>query len=316
MPDVSVIIACRNGAATLRETLESLVAQVWDGRWEIVLADNGSTDATAEIFADVARQRPDLVLRRVDASGRAGKSHALNVGIAAAGGRSLVFCDADDTVEPGWLAALAGALERHEFVACRMDLRRLNPDWVHAYRSRSDDMVLRRLSHAPFCALAGGGQFAFRRALFEDVGPFDEGFAVQEDHDYCIRAHLKGYQLHAVPEAVLNYRFRTDLGAIYRQSYSYARNRALLRRRYDPAPVLAPVAWGHLALRLARLAGGRLMRGLPGRSPSHLERARFRQRLGELLGDAVGAVRHGVAPRHPRRDARRMQAARLAQVPQ
>lgn len=243
MSDISVIVACRNGAATLHETLGSLVAQVWNGSWEIILADNGSTDASAQIFAEQARQRPDLALRRVDASARAGKSYALNVGIAAAHGRALLFCDADDTVEPGWLAALAGALERHDFVSARMDLRRLNPGWVHAYRSRKDDMLLRNLSHAPYCEITGGGQFGFRRAMFEDVGPFDEEFSVQEDHDFCIRAYLKDYRLYSVPEAVINYRFRTDFDAIYRQSYSYARNRARLRRRYDPSSVVDPAAW-------------------------------------------------------------------------
>ena len=49
--DISIVVPCRNGAGSLRGALESLVGQRWRRRWEIVLADNGSTDATCEVFA-------------------------------------------------------------------------------------------------------------------------------------------------------------------------------------------------------------------------------------------------------------------------
>ena len=54
MTEASVIIACLNGAATLGETLDSLTAQRWDRPWEIVFADNGSTDASVAIFEEHA----------------------------------------------------------------------------------------------------------------------------------------------------------------------------------------------------------------------------------------------------------------------
>ena len=109
-PALSVIIACRNGAATLGETLEGLVAQRWDRPWEIVLADNGSTDGSAALFRAVAAAHPECRMRVVDASGRPGKPFALNTGIAAARAPALAFCDADDVPGEGWLAAMGKAL--------------------------------------------------------------------------------------------------------------------------------------------------------------------------------------------------------------
>ena len=53
-----------------------------------------------------------------------------------------------------------------------------------------------------------------------------------EDIDFCVRAHLAGFELAFVPEAVYHYRFRGDLDGICRQAYSYTYYRALLRRRY------------------------------------------------------------------------------------
>ncbi len=246
-------------------------------------------------------------MRRVEAGAQRGKCHALNIGIAAARGAGILFCDADDTAAPGWLAAMAGALRQHDFVAARMNTRRLNPGWIQTYRQGEDTVGLRRLGCAPYCSIAGGGQIGFRRTLFDDVGPFDPAFAVQEDHDYCVRAHLKGYRLHLVPEAVFNYRFRSDPGAIFRQAHSYARHRALLRRRYDPQSPIAPLAWARLGLRIARLTGGRMVRVALARPSGDLDRARFNRRLGGLLGDAAGALAYGVAPSNPA--ARRVDAA-------
>ena len=144
MLDISVIIACFNGAATLPEALDSLVTQRWSRPWEIVFADNGSTDASVQIFEDYARRHPDLRMRVVDAGQRQGKNHALNVGIQAAEGRALLLCDADDTMAPGWLAAMGTALDRHAFVAARMDIRALNPDWTLAQRRLAQERELAR----------------------------------------------------------------------------------------------------------------------------------------------------------------------------
>lgn len=296
MVDVSVIIACHNGAATLDAMLESLAAQDWGGRWEIVFADNGSTDGSAVAFAAYAGRNPAVPMRRVDASAERGKSFALNIGIAASRGGSLLICDADDTVAAGWLAAMAGALERHDFVAARLDLARLNLGWVHAYRARDDSMMLRRLTHPPYCDIAGGCQLGFRRRLFDTLGGFDPAFAVQEDHDFCIRAHLNGYALHPVPEAVCHYRFRDDFAAIFRQSYSYARYRALLRKRHAPEPFLSRAPWLRLAQRLTRLTGGRLAKTVLARPYPPLDRARFNYKLGQTMGEAAGAIEFGVPP--------------------
>jgi glycosyltransferase involved in cell wall biosynthesis len=296
--DVSVIMACLDAEETLPEALASLTSQVWDGALEILLCDNGSTDASAAIFAAHARRHPGVAMRRIDASARRGKVHALNAGLAAARGDAFLFLDCDDTVAPGWLAAMAGALGRHDFVAAFTDPGALNEGWVEEYRARRRE-TLRRLTHPPFCRLAGGAEMGFTRRLYETVGGFDPAFAVQEDHDFCVRAHLAGFALEPVPEARYNYRFRADFGAIYRQAYAYARYRALLRRRYAREPFLSPRPWLALSRRLLRLGGGRalaVMSALGGRAQPPLEQAQRSARLGQALGEAAGAFAYRVPP--------------------
>jgi peptidoglycan/xylan/chitin deacetylase (PgdA/CDA1 family)/glycosyltransferase involved in cell wall biosynthesis len=294
-PEVSVIIACRNGADTLPEALDSLAAQAWDRPWEIVFADNGSTDASPAVFRAFAERHPEIPTRALDVAVR-GKPHALNAAIRAARGRAILFCDTDDTVAPGWLAAMGAALETRDFVAARLDLERLNPEWTRVGRRNPQVRELAVLSHAPYCPTAGGATLGFHKRVFEAVGGFDPAFAVLEDTDFCVRAHRKGFELALVPGAVYNYRFRAELGAIRRQAYLYARYRALLRRRCVDEPLLAPNRWLGLLGETARLALLRAANRALGRRQGPAERALLERNLGRALGTLAGSLRHGVAP--------------------
>src|SRR5689334_1914994 len=79
---LSVVIPCLNAAATLGVQLEALIGQSWPGGWEVIVADNGSTDGSREIVESYRGRLPDLKL--VDASDRRGQAHARNLGAAAA----------------------------------------------------------------------------------------------------------------------------------------------------------------------------------------------------------------------------------------
>src|SRR4051795_2963793 len=100
---ISVLIPARNAEATIAAQIYSLRSQTYDGLWEAILVNNGSTDSTVKLALDAAGGLP---LRVVDASERPGLSYARNVGVASARGDFVAFCDADDEVAPGWLAAL------------------------------------------------------------------------------------------------------------------------------------------------------------------------------------------------------------------
>jgi glycosyltransferase involved in cell wall biosynthesis len=314
MLEISVIIACFNGAETLAETLASLVIQEWNRTWEIILADNGSTDASVEIFLGLAAARPDVRMRVVDAGAQKGKSFALNTAIRAARGRSLLFCDADDAVAPGWLAAMGAALDRHPFVAARVDLAKLSPEWTLSTRRITQQDHLNRLPHPPHALVAGGATLGFHREVFSAVGEFDPAFAVMEDIDFCVRAHLAGYRLVFVPDAVYHYRFRGDLDAIYRQAYQYAYWRALLRRRYGGEPLLTPRPWAVLFGRAVVLARGRVKMAFG--PPPHLRARATRARAtGQFWGQVRGALAFGVAPPRPKRAARAVRPGDMALTP-
>ena len=104
---LSVVIPVRNGARTIGEQLSALTCQDFVGEWEVVVADNGSTDNTKDVVASFIPALPTL--RLVDASSWPGASYARNFGARCADGGYLLFVDADDRVTSCWLSAMAAA---------------------------------------------------------------------------------------------------------------------------------------------------------------------------------------------------------------
>jgi glucosyl-dolichyl phosphate glucuronosyltransferase len=106
---VTVLFSTRNRAARLAKTLEGLTAtNLPPGvSWEIVVADNGSTDKTEQVLSQYSERLP---LRRVWEP-QPGLSRGRNAALAAARGELLLFTDDDVTVTPHWLAAYTSAYQ-------------------------------------------------------------------------------------------------------------------------------------------------------------------------------------------------------------
>jgi len=101
MPLASIIVPAFNVAATLPETLDSLLAQTAQD-FEIIIINDGSIDETLQIAHAFERRGPVRILSQANR----GLAGARNTGIAAASGSYIGFCDADDLWEPAKLHTL------------------------------------------------------------------------------------------------------------------------------------------------------------------------------------------------------------------
>ncbi|MEZ5245423.1 MAG: glycosyltransferase [Acidimicrobiales bacterium] len=214
--DLSVIIPCHNEAATLPAQLESLQAQEWDGAWEIIVVDNGSTDDTAAVAERYAHG--PVPVRVVGATERAGVAYARNSGARETDARSIAFCDGDDVVFPGWTAAIGNALVDEPLVTGTLDGERLNEPWLARTRPMGSSDSLPHFGRVPF---ARGNNSAMHRALWEELEGYDEGFTGLEDIEFSVRAAGAGYRPALVPDARVAYRFRSGLRATWRQGIHY-----------------------------------------------------------------------------------------------
>jgi glycosyltransferase involved in cell wall biosynthesis len=278
---MSVIIPVRNGADTIAEQLEALTTQTYDGAWEVVVADNGSTDPTREIAADYAARLPKLTI--VDASERSGSSYARNLGAQNAAGDFLAFCDADDIVAPEWLEALATAARDFDAVTGRQEAGEINPPGVQSWRPPRAVGLPRTgfLPYAPSCNL---GVWA---AVFTQTGGFDEDYPQSHDVEWSWRAQLASFTLGFAPGAVVHYRYRASPRGVYRQAYLSGLDSARLYRDYRSRGVKHPPlrralrTWAWIVVRLPYLASAE-RRGI------------WIRRAGESAGRLAGSVRFRV----------------------
>lgn len=287
LPSLSVVIPCLDAADTLPAQLAALAAQSYDGEWEAIVADNGSSDgsrAVVESFRPRCRR-----LSLVDASDRRGRAHARNAGAAASAADALLFVDADDEVAPGWLAAMGAALSRHDFVACRYDSDTLNPEWARGTHANPQRDGISRYDYPDYLPHAGGGGLGVRRPVHVAVGGFDETMPALEDTDYCWRVQRAGYPLVFVPAAVVRIRHRHDARGMFRQGWRTGRYNVLIYAKYRPLGMP----------RLGVLPGVLKWGALAARSPlmllSRAGRARWIWQLGWRLGRLHGCLLYRVA---------------------
>jgi glycosyltransferase involved in cell wall biosynthesis len=280
---LSVIIPCLNEEALIPVQLEALANQRWSQPWEVVVADNGSTDQSVTLIERYRKRLPHL--RIVDASDRRGRPHALNVGAQAARGELLAFIDADDEVAPGWLAAIGDALSQHDFVASRFDIAKLNGSWLCLGLKHPQETGVMRFRYPPHFAFAGGCGLGVKRAFHEAIGGFDESALLSEDADYCFRMQLAGIKLHFVPDAVVYVRYPNTLSGVYRQVRGWGEYQVFLYKKYRPASAVG-FTWKH-----AVHGWIRLLKRLP---QIRTKRGRFTwiRLFGWRLGRLRGSIRY------------------------
>jgi glycosyltransferase involved in cell wall biosynthesis len=278
---VSVVMPVRNGEAHIEEQLAALAAQTYDRPWELVVVDNGSTDASIEITERWRDRLPTL--RVVDASERAGLNHARNRGAAEAGGEFLAFCDADDVVEPEWLERLVEAGALADIVEGRADEATLNVPEVRAWRPSGPEIAL-RVRHS-FLPSVDGGNCGMWTRVAREIG-WDESFRYgSSDVEFAWRAQLAGHTLAHEPRAVLRKRYRTGLTATACQFYGYGKSEAQLYRRFRPAGMPWP------GLRPPFRTWFWLLRASPDLVRSRERRGHWLRIAATAAGRFVGSVR-------------------------
>jgi GT2 family glycosyltransferase len=219
MSVTGVVVVNWNTREFLRECLASVLR---DGATDVVVADNGSTDGSAEL---VAREFPSVTLL-VNPS-NPGYGAASNAAVRRCSSEYVLVLNSDTVVQPGALAALAAYLDRHP-AAGIVGPRLLNPDGslqksCFPYPSPFVPFLKRpplasvvgrtpvlreryvgrfahdRASRVPWIL---GAALGVRRAAFEGVSGFDESFVMYfEEVDLCYRLHRAGWEVHFTPDA-------------------------------------------------------------------------------------------------------------------
>lgn len=231
MTRVSVVMPVRNGERFLREALDSTLAQTLPD-FELIAVDDGSTDATQEILAEVAGRDPRLRVHRQEPGGL---TVALNAGCALARAALVARMDADDVMLPDRLERQVQYLDRHSEVALLgggivlVDEAGREIDREPG-RARLDFLVRNELTHATVM---------MRADAFRALG----GYRLDQSEDYDLWLRFdERYGVATVAEPVIRYRLHPgqfSVTALERQALGFlcVREAAVTRRRGEPDPL-------------------------------------------------------------------------------
>jgi glycosyltransferase involved in cell wall biosynthesis len=278
-PQISVVIAARNAQHTIEDQLNALRGQSFSGRWELIVADNGSTDFT---FERVGRWRDQFHrLTIVDASGSLGAYSARNAGTLAARASRIAYCDADDIVTEDWLEALYSGLEESPMVTGPVELETLNPANVVGLRARTF------WEHPPdwhgFLPSAMTSNLAIHREVFDALDGF-QLIASGSDFRFVWLAQLRGWELGYAAEALVHRREPVSWYAYLKRSYRYGSQQPQLFKEFRSAGMRRS------SLRTAASYWVALAAGLPTLVTS-CGRYAWLDTAGLRAGRAVGSVR-------------------------
>ena len=203
LPLISVVIPCFNSELTLRETLESVLAQSWPNL-EIIAVDDSSTDNTHAMLRGYAiRDKRVRVVRQANA----GCGAARNAGIRQARGQFIGLIDADDLWAPGYLAA-----HMQRFAADRA----LGVSFTRVRFIENDGLPTTETTRPKLKGIrpedilqdnpCGCAMMVARRKVFVDVGLFNDKLRRAEDQEWLFRVALTAWKIEGIDRVMADYR--------------------------------------------------------------------------------------------------------------
>ena len=287
---VSVVLCTHNGEHTLADQLAALASQDYSGDWELVVVDDGSTDASvsiAESWSDRLRMR---IVQTAEPGHPVGLASARNVGGNAARGDVLLFCDDDDVAHKAWISAFAEAARESAVLGGYNEEDTLNDPAVRDWRfplTPGRLPIAFGVTQTPVGNNSGVWSSAFR-----EVGGFDprySEFSSGEEFDFFLRVQLAGYAVKYVPNAIMHIRHRNSLKALVRQWYGYGLSNATLYARFRGDLELRSTSARETVGVIARIA-----RGIPKALVSRRRQGAWLRMTSFAYGQAVASIRNRV----------------------
>jgi len=260
-PEISVIIATYNRKRLLLRALNGLAEQRYDmARYEVIVADDGSTDATAQAVQDFAQAIP-MHLHYVRNAQNLGPSATRNRGLGLAQGSIIAFIDDDFVPSQAWLYEISQSLKNNEVggVSGRA-------------RSVCGRTIISRYCH--YCGLHEtpgmeggkvlyllGANMAVSRHVLDLIGGFDEGFVPAfrgitsggEDTELSIRIRQAGYTLAFNERADGDHYQKNSLKAFLKESLNFGCSRVRWYQREGRSLSLRVTCWRILRLTASAL---------------------------------------------------------------
>lgn len=212
-PRVSIVIAAYNHASFVRECIDSVRDQDFHD-WEIVVTDDGSSDATPEVLAELAAADDRIRLRRF--STNQGACVAMNDAITRACGEFIAVLNSDDRCLSGRLTRQVDFLDANPGIGAVFGLPRFIDERGQSFRDESHKdyrifEVNNRSRHEWLRHFFLYGNclchptLMIRRRCYADCGTYDPRLAQVPDFDMWVRLCMR-HEIHVLQEPLLEFR--------------------------------------------------------------------------------------------------------------
>lgn len=232
---VSFVVIAYNEATNIARTLAAIARLEGLGHHEIIVVDDGSSDGTVQIVADIAIQNPYVHL--IELAKNCGRGYARSRGIAAARGKLIAMVDADVILPADWLVRTRIALADKDAVGGIAV-----PDGDVAYICKRFRLMPRVVAHSS--TIVTGNNGLYRREVF-DIVDFDRTLREGEDVALNYAMQRKGLVSAIVPGLLVQHEENKSLGTSVKWLFDTGRGatRQLLAYHQVRQPDLATAAF-------------------------------------------------------------------------
>jgi cellulose synthase/poly-beta-1,6-N-acetylglucosamine synthase-like glycosyltransferase len=254
-PFISIVCPVRNADRTIAKTFEYFFNIDYpQDRFEIIIADGGSTDETVAITKKWAKAHPQIVL--VEVPNCVSPGFARNAALKIVKGEYILFTDGDCAPEKDWVTKLLNPFKLDpkigivggEILTLRTDMNNFTESYCEQVRFLSvagrcgvrengfmpeiknyDPHEVNGGDWSPFFATAN---LAISKKALQDIGAEFWHEITGEDVDFCIRVQSKGYKLYFAVDAVVKHMHRVSLESYLKQWHGYGYGHPLLIQKH------------------------------------------------------------------------------------
>jgi cellulose synthase/poly-beta-1,6-N-acetylglucosamine synthase-like glycosyltransferase len=252
MVEVSVIVPAYNAEKTIGKTISGLLNQDYNKKYEIIIVDDGSTDATRE----VVKKFKEVKLIEQEHKGPAA---ARNLGAKKAKGNILLFTDADCIPARNWIKNMIEPFKNKEIVGVQGTYKTLNKESLIArfagYEIEERHKKMEKQKYIDFIGTFSAG---YRKDIFLKFNGFDESFPIAsgEDPELSFRISKAGYKMVFQPKAFVFHKHPDTLFKFLKQKFFrgywriflYKKHaEKILRHAYTPKSVYLEIGLLYLA---------------------------------------------------------------------
>ena len=226
-PSISVVVPAHNAQQFIEQSIKAILNQVHPGAIEIIVVDDGSTDATARLV----RSFPSIKYIYQE---NAGPAAARNRGARESKGEIIFFTDSDCAPQPDWVAKMIPHFQDTSVAVVAGSYGIRNGQFWLAKSIHQEIAFRHKFLMPQFPNSFGSYNFCIKKNVFIELDGFDESYRYPsgEDNDLSYKIIKAGYKIYFEKSALVNHWHTTSLQKYLREQYRHGFWRAKLYGRH------------------------------------------------------------------------------------